>query len=116
MKKIDKIILYFLIPFLLFSIFYFSFETNNKTLIIIDKNGQREYSLFQKRILECEGKFGIVKVEIDNGKVRVIESNCKDKLCIKKGWISNIGEYSICLPNEVFIIIKGRGIIDAISE
>lgn len=116
MKKIDRIIIYFLIPFLLFSIFYFSLDTNNKTLLVIDKNGEKEYSLFQKRVLVCEGKIGIVKIEIDNGRARVIESNCKDKLCIKKGWISNIGEYSICLPNEVFIIIKGRGNIDAISE
>jgi len=116
MKKIDKIILFSLIPFLIFSIFYLSIETKNKTLVIYDKNGQREYNLFQKKIVVCEGKIGIVEVEIDNGKARVIESNCKDKLCIKKGWISSIGEYSICLPNEVFIIIKGKGKLDGISE
>lgn len=116
MKIIDKVILFLLIPFFIFSIFYFSFDIGNKTLIILDKNGEREYNLFQKKIIECEGKIGKVLVEIDNGKARVIESNCKDKLCIKKSWLSNIGEYSICLPNEVFIIIKGRGKLDGISE
>lgn len=116
MRKIDKVILFLLIPFFIFSIFYFSFDLENKTLLILDKYGEREFNLFQKKIIECEGKIGKVLVEIDNGKARVIESNCKDKLCIKKGWISNIGEYSICLPNEVFIIIKGRGKLDGISE
>ncbi|MCX8094698.1 MAG: NusG domain II-containing protein [Caldisericia bacterium] len=116
MKKIDKFIFYLLIPLLIFSIFYLSFDTQNKTLVVLDKNGENEFNLFQKRVIFCEGNNGKVLVLIDNGKARVIESNCKDKICIRKGWISSIGEYSICLPNEVFIIIKGRGKIDGISE
>lgn len=116
MKKIDRFILYLLLPFMIFSIFYLSSDLDSKVLLIIDKNGEKEFDLFEDRVIKCYGKTGKVLVEIHSGKARVIESNCKDKLCIKKGWISNIGEYSICLPNEVFIIIKGRGKLDGISE
>jgi hypothetical protein len=116
MKRVDKIILYSLIPLLIFSIFYISTETKNKNLIIIDLNGEKEYNIYQKKLIHCQGKLGKVLVEIDNGRARIIESNCKDKLCIKKGWISNVGEYSICLPNEVFVIIIGKGNLDGVSE
>lgn len=116
MKRVDKIILYSLIPLLIFSIFYITIETKNKSLLVIDLNGEREYNLYQKRLIKCNGILGEVTIEINEGKARVVESNCKDKLCIKKGWISNVGEYSICLPNQVFIIIKGEGELDGISE
>jgi hypothetical protein len=116
MKRVDKIILCSLIPLLIFSIFYIVTEMKNKNLVIIDISGEKEYNIYQKNLIHCQGKLGKVLVEIDNGRARIIESNCKDKLCIKKGWISNVGEYSICLPNEVFVIIIGKGNLDGVSE
>lgn len=116
MKKLDKILIYSLIPFLIFTIFYFSFNGNKNYLTIIDRVEEKDYSLFENKTITVKGDLGEVKIEIKNGKARIIESNCKEKLCIKRGWISIIGEYSACLPNRVFIIIKGRSNIDGISE
>jgi len=116
MKKLDKILIYSLIPFLIFTIFYFNFNNNKKYLTVIVKGEEKNYSLFENKIITVNGDLGEVKIEIKNGKARIIESNCKEKLCIKRGWISIIGEYSACLPNRVFIIIKGRSDIDGVSE
>lgn len=117
MKIGDKILILLLIPFLVFSIFLSRFDTNNNKALIINNNGiEKKYSLNQKQIVEIEGKLGKVKIEIENNRARFIESNCKDKLCIKKGWISSVGEYSACLPNGIFIIIIGEREIDGISE
>lgn len=116
MKIIDKVLIFLLIPFFIFTISYFYFNSNKKYLSVLDKEKEKDYSLFENRIIIAKGENSDVKIEINNGKARIIESNCKEKLCIKKGWISNIGEYSACLPNRVFIVIKGRGDIDGISE
>ncbi|HOK17786.1 MAG TPA: NusG domain II-containing protein [Caldisericia bacterium] len=116
MKKYDKILLLSLIPFFIFSIFYFNINSDKKYLTIINREGEKNYSLLENKIVNVKGDLGDLKVEINNGKARVIESNCKEKLCIKRGWISIIGEYSACLPNDVFIIINGRSEIDGISE
>ncbi|MGB9750427.1 MAG: NusG domain II-containing protein [Caldisericia bacterium] len=116
MKKYDKILLLSLIPFLIFTIFYFNINSNKKYLVVINRDGEKNYSLFENKIIEVKGDLGILKIEINSGRARIIESNCKEKLCIKRGWISIIGEYSACLPNKVFIIIKGRSELDGISE
>lgn len=116
MKILDKILIFSLLPFLIFSIFYFNLNSNKKYLTVIDIEKETDYSLFENRVIIIKGEISDVKIEIENGKARIIESDCKEKLCIKKGWISFIGEYSACLPNKVFIIIKGRSDIDGISE
>ncbi len=63
-----------------------------------------------------ESKEGYLSVEISNGKVRVTDSTCKDKLCIKEGEISKVGDTIICLPNRISISIIGENSnIDTVS-
>lgn len=56
-------------------------------------------------------------IEIKDNKVRVKDSDCPNKLCVKQGWIGS--GTIICLPNRVVIMIKNHGnnhvIIDAVS-
>jgi len=48
---------------------------------------------------------GIV-VEIKDGKVRIKESTCKNKYCIKQGCSNRFP--IICIPNEVSVVIKSK--------
>ena len=48
---------------------------------------------------------GIV-TEIENGKVRMKESTCRNRYCVKQGWSDRFP--IICIPNEVSIIIKSK--------
>jgi hypothetical protein len=57
--------------------------------------------------LTVQGYGGESYLEIDGGRVRMIDSACPDKLCVKTGWISRPGESIVCLPNRVVIEIKG---------
>jgi len=59
--------------------------------------------LNKDRIIEIDA--GIV-VEIKDGKVRIKESNCKNKYCIKQGWSDRFP--IICIPNEVSVMIKSK--------
>jgi hypothetical protein len=40
--------------------------------------------------------------------VQVISSPCPEKICVKTGRISKPGQWIACLPNRVFISIRGR--------
>ena len=56
-------------------------------------------------------------LEISGGMVRMIDSACPDKLCVKTGWISRPGESIVCLPNRVVIEIKsGEGGPDVVNQ
>jgi hypothetical protein len=54
------------------------------------------------------GPLGDTVVVIENGSVRVVSSPCPEKICIKTGRISKPGQWIACLPNKVFISIRGR--------
>lgn len=67
--------------------------------------------------LAIDGYQGESRLEISGGRVRMIDSACPDKLCVRTGWISRPGESIICLPNRVVIEIKGgEGGPDAINR
>ena len=42
-------------------------------------------------------------VIVENGKIKVKESECPNHDCIQKGFIQNIGDVIVCLPNKVTI-------------
>jgi hypothetical protein len=45
--------------------------------------------------------------EITDGKIRITEACCPDRLCVSKGYISKPHETIICLPNRIVVEIKG---------
>lgn len=47
-------------------------------------------------------------IEIKNQKVRILDADCKDKICIKDGYISKPGQVLVCLPHKVVVQIKGQ--------
>ncbi len=55
---------------------------------------------------------------IEDEKVYMLESNCRDQLCVRRGEISLEGESIVCLPHRISIVILGtdRRDIDALSQ
>ena len=76
------------------------------------------YPLDAETTVRVPGPLGETVVEIADGAVRVVSSPCPEKICIKTGRISKPGQWIACLPNRVFISIRGRssGQPDAISQ
>jgi hypothetical protein len=57
--------------------------------------------------------------EVKEGRVRMVRSSCRDKICIGMGWIDTAGRSIVCLPNRVVIRITGNrksGKIDTVTE
>ncbi|MCP5454745.1 MAG: NusG domain II-containing protein [Thermotogae bacterium] len=57
-------------------------------------------------------------VEFYEGKVRVTESTCPDKVCEHMGWVEDTGRDIICVPNKVIIkpLGKSKSDIDIFSQ
>ena len=65
-----------------------------------------------------QSRFGLNVIEVDDGSVRVVEASCPDKLDIKQGAISKVGEKLICLPNHFVaeILSEKKTDIDGVSR
>jgi len=84
--------------------------------IRVDKRVYR-YPLDEDRVFDWQTDHGKGRVEIKGGKVRMLESSCRDQICVRKGWIFREGDAIICMPNHVVVeILPGREVIDGITE
>jgi len=84
-------------------------ELDNKPvyLLPLDKDG----------IVSVDGPLGKTTVEIKDNSVRIQDSPCRNKLCVRQGWIKTGA--LVCLPNRVVVTIdRGRetgNTIDAVT-
>ena len=46
-------------------------------------------------------------VEVAQGRVRVAEADCPDRLCVRQSWISREGESIVCLPHKLVVTVRG---------
>jgi hypothetical protein len=59
-------------------------------------------------IHEVLGAIGVTRIEVRDGKVRVLSSPCPRQVCRHGGWIGEPGTLLVCLPNEVLIRVPGE--------
>lgn len=88
---------------------WFFQNRNPGASVRITKDGvTSEYAIHEDRIVECTGENGQRNViRIENGAVFMEEADCPDQVCVKQGAVSKNGEMIICLPNDVFVEIRG---------
>ncbi|MFV8834575.1 NusG domain II-containing protein [Aquisalimonas sp.] len=54
------------------------------------------------------GHLGTTRLQVADGRIRVVESPGARQLCVRDGWIEGAGESTVCLPNRVVVEITGR--------
>lgn len=91
---------------------------NQTVLIYVDGKPAYILPLDEDSTISVEGSEGNTIVEIRGNRVHIIDSPCRNKLCVRQGWIK-IGSV-VCLPNNVIVTIRGhddnnRG-IDAVTR
>ena len=114
LKKLDYIVIIILVLFTIISFF--------STLLIFNKKYDEKYVEIQvdgkvykkvnldnhQEIININTKYGFNSIQISNGKVHMLDADCRDKICVKDGYKSNVGEMLVCLPHKVVIQIKGQ--------
>lgn len=115
LKKLDIVIIVLLIglsftPHLIFaktwskdySSTYASIKISGKfykDIPLSSSNGEQTF------VIETDHGSNTILVKDDT--IQIIDAHCHDKLCVKQGTISKVGQSVICLPNELIIEIKG---------
>ena len=56
-----------------------------------------------------EDESGANTVLVEPGRIRVLEADCPDQICVKQGFISDSGLPIVCLPHKLMIEITGGG-------
>ena len=46
-------------------------------------------------------------VEVSGGRVRVVDADCPDRLCVRQSWIRYSGESIVCLPHKLVVTVRG---------
>lgn len=114
MTKGDKLLIVFIILISFSFMGYIQMQAFSKDekYVSIQVNGEEiKRFIFDSKLvgqtIPIETEYGYNLVEIGDKEVRVIEADCPDKIDVKQGYISNIGETIVCLPNRLVIEIKG---------
>jgi hypothetical protein len=53
-------------------------------------------------------RIGDVELQVKEGAIAFIESDCPGKECIHAGWLKSPGSSAACLPNHVSVTIEGK--------
>ena len=65
----------------------------------------------QELSLDMDGLFRFDGIdagfEVKNGKIRLTEASCPDKICEKTGYIGSSGQSIICVPNKITVSVVG---------
>lgn len=96
---------------------YFAGDLNPGYVTVeVDGTVTGTYDLAENQKIEING--GTNTMEIQDGKVRMADADCPDKLCMHQKAISQSGESIICLPNKVVlqIVSRDKAELDAVAK
>ncbi len=104
----DRIVFLLLLSVSLAGIFFIKDIMPQSRSVLVEVNGKPVYilPLDKNRILSVEGPVGNTTIEIKDHAVRITDSPCSNKLCIKQGWIHS-GSI-VCLPNRVVVTVGNK--------
>ena len=76
------------------------------TLYAVIQNSDGFYqvlSLGEDTTVTVTGSLGTNIIEVANGRVRCLESDCSNQTCVKQGWVSGRGQTVVCLPHKLIV-------------
>jgi hypothetical protein len=91
-----------------------SIQSDSLEILIESENREWIYPIDSTVMQEFDGPVGHTTVSIDGGIVSVTKSDCSEKICVQSGSIENAGQWIACMPNRIFVTIRGKkeGVLD----
>ncbi|MCL6591311.1 MAG: NusG domain II-containing protein [Firmicutes bacterium] len=50
-----------------------------------------------------------VVILAEKGRIRFLDSGCRDKICVRSGWLMKNGDKAVCMPSKTVIMIQSGG-------
>ena len=105
----------------LFCVWFYNTRAQGN-VAVITHNGKQigAYPLNKDRTIEIKDSNGKVTntVVIKDGEVYMKSADCPDQICVHQGHRSKSGESITCLPNKVFVEVKGskKSLVDTMTN
>ncbi len=114
MKILNKfdILLIITITIIAFSIYFFVTKTlmettTNGVVVVYYKNEvYKTLTLYENNTYEFSTDLGNNVIEVKDGKVKMIEADCRDHICLYENAIEYNNQSIICLPNKLVVKIE----------
>lgn len=106
LRVVFPLILFMLLALILFLLFSPG-EEGDRVRVQLDGEVIGEYPLDEDITVSLNG--GTNTLVIKNGKACVSTAECPDKVCVRQGWVSRMGECITCLPNKLVIEVVKLG-------
>jgi hypothetical protein len=118
LKISDILIIILAFGLTMFSVFASYIKPKSAIQVQIEGSGQRWiFPLNAEETVNVNGPLGNTVIKIHENQVWVEFSPCNNQTCVAMGHVRSNGDWVACLPNNVFLIIKGsddiRKTIDA---
>lgn len=82
-------------------------ESNSVTAIIKVNNRQvKKLPLDHDVIWKYRHGNKLNVIQVKDHKIKIIDANCKDQICVKEGWKSKSEETIVCLPHKFLVELK----------
>lgn len=62
--------------------------------------------------IDIKTPFGYNTLEVRDNSIKVIDADCRDKICEKSDFISEPGQIIVCLPHKLMVEIKSSDVMD----
>lgn len=114
MKKWDWVIIIILIVISLMPLGIIlkneNFQGDYYVLISVNGEDYEKMKLNKENdeVIRIENGNYVNEICVNGREVYMKETNCPDRVCSRQGKISKVGESIVCLPNKLFIEIKGE--------
>ena len=83
-------------------------ENGKEVVITVNGKEYGTYSLACTTTIEIVNEYGTNVIAIDDGRVSVIDADCKDGICVATAAISRTNEQIVCLPHRLVIEVRGE--------
>ena len=84
------------------------FSKGDWVVVTVNQKEIIRLSLDQDQTTHVKGPLGLTEVEIKKAQARIVRSPCKNKVCIKSGYIRYADRLTACIPNRVVVRIVGK--------
>jgi Uncharacterized protein conserved in bacteria len=82
---------------------------NSRLMAVIMQNGKIVQELDLNKVQDPQYiklEQGNITVLAETGRIRILESDCPDKICVNMGWLTQLGDQAICMPNQTLVMIE----------
>lgn len=110
MRKADRILIVAVMLICLLSLIPLFINQKQAAVAVVKVRNEEKLrlNLAENGTWTVKGTLGDVVIEVEDGAVRVTQENSPNHYCSRQGFVSNVNQPIVCLPNETVVVIEGK--------